>query len=174
MVFMTDTEGMILYTNPSFERIYGLTKQDWDGKTPRILSTRIKPPDFYKKFWKDLKSKKTVRAEFTNRTKSGELVVMESNVNPVINSDGNLVAFLAIQRDVTKQKTAEEQMVKKNRDLERLNKLMVGRELKMAQLKAEIKEFKSKPGVVDGVGVDQRIDGSSFGSETNNNEAEGN
>ena len=56
-------------------------------------------------------------------------------------------------RDITKRKKAEEELEKLNKELkskieelEQVNKLMVGHELKMAELKKEIEELKKRPG----------------------------
>lgn len=54
----------------------------------------------------------------------------------------NKVFVQAIVRDITDQKLREEKLRKKTEDLERLNKLMVGRERKMIDLKREVEELK--------------------------------
>jgi PAS domain S-box-containing protein len=43
--------------------------------------------------------------------------------------------------DITEQKKSQEDLLKQNKELERINKLMVGRELKMKELKSEIKRL---------------------------------
>jgi len=47
-------------------------------------------------------------------------------------------------RDITERKKAEEEIKQKNRDLEKFNKLSVDRELKMIELKKQIKMFEKK------------------------------
>jgi len=55
--------------------------------------------------------------------------------------EGNPTAVIEISRDVTEQKKAEEELKGKLEELERMNKLMVGRELRMAELKKRIEEL---------------------------------
>ncbi|MFA6255070.1 MAG: PAS domain S-box protein [Patescibacteria group bacterium] len=54
----------------------------------------------------------------------------------------------ATVRDITEQKKAEQALKEKINDLERLNKLMVGRELKMVELKERIKQLEAGKSVV--------------------------
>jgi PAS domain S-box-containing protein len=51
---------------------------------------------------------------------------------------GNAIGITGIGRDITERKRGEEKLKKKNADLERFNRLAVGRELKMIDLKKEI------------------------------------
>jgi len=56
------------------------------------------------------------------------------------------VAQQGIIRDITERKKMEEELQKKMHDLERFNKLAVGRELKMIELKKRIKELEARLG----------------------------
>ena len=44
----------------------------------------------------------------------------------------------AIVRDITKRKQTEDAIREKAKELERFNKLMIGREIRMAELKQEV------------------------------------
>lgn len=52
--------------------------------------------------------------------------------------------FIAVFENITKRKEAEEQLKKRNMELEEMNGLMVGREEKMIELKKEIEDLKKK------------------------------
>ena len=107
VIFMTDAAGVISYVNPEFVRVYGYQPEEVVGHaTPRVLKSDLTPPEEYAAFWRQLRDCKVVRREFVNRTKSGQTVVMESCANPVV-AGGELIGFLAIQRDVTTRKATE-------------------------------------------------------------------
>ncbi len=58
-------------------------------------------------------------------------------VSPV-EKDGKIVKYIHIVRDITKRKEAEIEMQKQNKELQQFNKLSVGRELRMVELKRKI------------------------------------
>ena len=51
---------------------------------------------------------------------------------------GNAIAHMASFEDISERKRAENELKKKNEELELFNRLTVGRELKMIELKKEI------------------------------------
>jgi PAS domain S-box-containing protein len=109
-IFLTDTDGGILYVNPAFERLYGWPKVEVIGQNPRILKSGVLPGTFYRHFWSELMSGKIMSAEIINRTRGGNLVTVEASVNPIVAPDGTFLGFLAIQRDITDRKRAEERL----------------------------------------------------------------
>ncbi|MCX9011433.1 MAG: PAS domain S-box protein [Candidatus Methanoperedens sp.] len=106
-MFITNIDGTIIYTNPTFERIYGFSREEALGKTPRILKSGLQPSEAYKPFWDTLLAKKVVTGELINKTKDGRLLNIEGSANPILNDRGDIVGFLAIQRDITGRKQAE-------------------------------------------------------------------
>ncbi|MFH0990115.1 MAG: PAS domain S-box protein [bacterium] len=118
IVFMTDCDSMITYINPSFTRLYGYSEEEVVGKTtPRILKSGIVDSEEYKNFWQQLSEKQVMRGELINRTKDGRLVTVDSSANPIIDVDGNLVGFLAIQNDISEKKKAEEALLHSEENL---------------------------------------------------------
>ncbi len=143
-VFITDADGTIVYINPAFEKMYGYKKEEALGKTPRIIKSGAIPKEGYKQFWSTLLSKKSVSGEMANKAKDGRLLTVEGSANPIVGKSGEIIGFLAIQRDITERKKNEDDMKRKNDELERFNQLAVGRELKMIELKKRIAELEGK------------------------------
>ena len=53
-IFMTDTAGVITYVNPAFENIYGFTREEAIGRTPRIIKSGLIPQEQYQHFLGDV------------------------------------------------------------------------------------------------------------------------
>jgi PAS domain S-box-containing protein len=112
VVFMTDREGIITSVNPEFTRLYGYTPEEVVGKaTPRILKSGNMSGDDYARFWNAIQEKRVVRGTIVNRAKDGRLISVESSVNPIQDEPGEIIGFLAIQRDVTERKQLEQQFL---------------------------------------------------------------
>ena len=62
---------------------------------------------------------------------------------PVI-KDGEVILIIHTVTDVTQKMHTDNELVTKIAELEKMNAVMIGRELKMAELKKELEEFKAK------------------------------
>ena len=107
-MFITDVEGRITYANPAFEKVYGFGVEEALGKTPRIIKSGLIPQERYKDFWDALLSKQVVAGEIVNKTKDGRLILIDGSNNPILDDAGNLLGFLAVHRDITERRRAEE------------------------------------------------------------------
>lgn len=84
------------------------------------------------------------------RHKDGRMTPVLYNAQVYRDDEGNVIGVFAAARDVTTQKKIEEELaVQRNRELERLSemekfqRLTVGRELRMVELKKEIMELRA-------------------------------
>ena len=71
-------------------------------------------------------------------SKDGKRTWLELTTSAAHDKDGKLIGIQGIARDITERKQAENTIKKKNEELKRFNKLAVGRELRMIELKKEI------------------------------------
>ena len=85
----------------------------------------------------------------TIRHRDGRLTDVLYNASVYKNTSGNVIGVFAAARDVTARKRAEEELADQRRreldrlaELEKFQKLTVGRELKMVELKKEIEDLK--------------------------------
>jgi len=104
-IIITDPDGTIIYANRAVEKVTGYTYDEVVGKTPGKLWGGHMPKDFYAKMWETIKVKKeTYKGEVNNVRKNGDPYTAEINVSSVSDEDGQLVFFVGIERDITKEK----------------------------------------------------------------------
>ena len=60
---------------------------------------------------------------------------------PLRDSEGNIVGLVGISRDITEHKETEDRLRRTMSNLERFNRLAVGRELQMIELKREVNDL---------------------------------
>lgn len=87
----------------------------------------------------------------TIRRTDGLLTHVLYNASVYRDTDGNVIGVFAAARDVTAQRKAEEELIDQRRkelqrlaELEKFQKVTVGRELKMIELKSEIEDLKKE------------------------------
>ncbi|MBF2056244.1 MAG: EAL domain-containing protein [Cyanobacterium sp. T60_A2020_053] len=104
-------EPEIVFVNPAFTRMTGYTAEEMIGKTPRILQG----PNTDRKVFETLKGKlrhgKTFFGEAINYRKDGTEFYNQWHIEPIKNDYGELTHYLAIQRDVTAKKEAEQKLI---------------------------------------------------------------
>lgn len=66
------------------------------------------------------------------------------SVSPILDKNNNIEKIIHVVTDITERKKAEADLKKRNKDLEVFNNIAVDRELKMVELKKEIKTLKEK------------------------------
>lgn len=140
IIFTLSPQGKITSLNQVFEKILGWSRDEWIGKefAPLVLpadQTRVS-----EHFSQLLTGAFAPPIEACVLAKSGKCVNLESTAMPIF-SEGKLVELMGIARDITERKKMEE-AVRQSRELERLNKALIGRELRMLELKKEITKLK--------------------------------
>ncbi len=140
-IVITDKDGTIEYVNPFFTQNTGYTLEEAKGQNPRILKSGETSPEVYAELWNTISSGNIWRGELKNKKKNGDTYWESISISPVKNSSGEITNYVAVKKDISKEKIAEEELKKRTEELERMNKLMIGRELKMRELKDEIKRL---------------------------------
>ena len=140
-VMITDKNGTIEYVNPTFSEVTGYAAQEAIGQNPRFLQSKSHPRSFYQDLWDTILAGKTWWGEFFNRKKNGEEFWESTSISAIRNEEGAITHFVAVKQDITEQKHMEEKLRLNVEELERFNKLAIGREIKMIQLKEEINDL---------------------------------
>ncbi|MBM3270340.1 MAG: PAS domain S-box protein [Candidatus Sericytochromatia bacterium] len=115
-IFMTDRDGTVTFVNPAFTRLYGYSAAEVVGKvTPRIIKSGQAPREAYEAFWRALLSQQEVKGELVNKAKDGRLLSIEGSANAIVDDAGDIVGFMAIQRDIGERKQLQAQIAQADR-----------------------------------------------------------
>jgi PAS domain S-box-containing protein len=117
-VFMTDTEGIIEYVNPAFEKVYGFAAQEAVGENPRLIKSGLIPSEQYADFWEALLNDQIVSGEIVNKRKDGRLIPVDSVNASILDINGTRLGFMATHRDITERKQIEQNLTKLATELE--------------------------------------------------------
>ncbi len=109
-VMITNRGGIIDYVNPAFTQITGYEFNEAVGKTPAFLKSGQQDADFYRDFWRAIRSGKAWRGELVNRRKDGSFYTEFMAVSPVADEQNGIVGFVAVKHDVSDRKMLEDEL----------------------------------------------------------------
>ena len=124
-IIITDANGSIQYVNPAFEAITGYAAGEVMGKNPQLLQSGKHGKEFYQHMWLNLTKGKVWRGDIINKKKDGSLYEIEAVISPIMDNNGTINTFIAVQRDVTREKALEAQ-VRQSQKLEAIGTLAGG------------------------------------------------
>ena len=106
-VMVTDPAGVIRWVNPAFTAMSGFSAEDAIGATPRLLHSGVQDRAAYQDMWSTILGGGSWSGEFVNRHRSGHLYTVTQTITPVVDADGTVTHFVAVQTDVTEQRQVE-------------------------------------------------------------------
>jgi len=131
---------IIKYANPKFEEMFGYSQGEMVGKNVSIINapSSKKSEEIAKEIMRVIQTKGGWSGEVNNIKKDGISFWCNVRVSTFDHSEYGKVA-ISVHNDITGKKKAEKELNNKMAELEKLNKLMVGREIKMREIKKSIK-----------------------------------
>ncbi len=112
-VMITEAEPMdktgpkILYVNDAMAQLTGYSKEELIGETPRVLQGPKTDKEELKRLKSKMKKWQPYDTTLINYKKNGEEFYNHFSINPVADETGWFTHWIAIERDVTKQKMRE-------------------------------------------------------------------
>jgi PAS domain S-box-containing protein len=120
IVIITDAQERIEWVNESFTKLTGYTLEEAVGRNPNMLQGPETDLFSIKKIRKRLDAGLPVVEEVLNYSKEGQKYWLRININPVLNSEGKVSKFIAVETDITRQKVYEASIVAIARELTEL------------------------------------------------------
>ena len=108
-VAVTDSQGILQYVNPAFEKITGYSSAEAVGKNQRILKSGKHEEAFYRNLWKTISSGHIWKGRFINKRKDGTLYTEEADISPVFDADGTIINYVSVKRGITEELKKEEE-----------------------------------------------------------------
>ena len=124
-VFVTETDGKIIYVNAAFERMTGYTAEEALGKKPSLLKSGEHPPEYYEDMWTNMEKGVPWTGKIINKKKDGAFCTVQANIFPLKNSAGETTSYVTIQEDVSALAEVEEQL-RQSQKMEAVGRLAGG------------------------------------------------
>lgn len=108
-IVITNAAGIIQYVNPAFEANTGYSREEAVGENPRLLKSDEYDEPFYETLWETISSGKVWEGQLVNKRKNGSLFTEEASISPVKDTNGEIINYVAIKRDITNELIREEE-----------------------------------------------------------------
>ncbi|MGB8707385.1 MAG: PAS domain S-box protein, partial [Dehalococcoidia bacterium] len=112
-IWEIDRNGIYTYASPKVKELLGYEPEEVIGKTPFDLMPAEEAKRVANKFKDIVKNNKPIeRLENINLHKDGHLVILETSGVPIFDNNGQLRGYRGVDRDITKHKQIEEELIK--------------------------------------------------------------
>ena len=136
-----DLKGKIINTNKKLYKMLGYSKEELIGKNLNDITYK---PDIESElnYFKKISESHLDTYETEKRLirKNGELLWVRLVLTPYVSNSDEVEYIIGLVTDISREKKATKKLKQKILELKKINKLMVGREVKMSELKKQIKK----------------------------------
>ena len=102
-VMVTNAMARIDYCNRKALEMLGYESAEIIGRDPSMFASGKTPKHTYDAMWARLKHGEDWNGIFFNRKKSGEELIDESHISPIMDEDSNITHYVAIKLDATER-----------------------------------------------------------------------
>lgn len=107
-VYITDTDSVIQYVNPAFERITGYDREEAVGATPQILNSGQMAEEYYDRLYRTLEAGEVWEQTIIDQRKNGEFYHAYQTITPYETQDGETAGYVAIHSDITESRIQQQ------------------------------------------------------------------
>jgi len=109
-IFITDTDGIIVWANPALLKITGYSLEEVIGQSTRLFRSGRQGQIFYQSLWQTIQKGEVWKGEIVNRHKDGSLYPQEMTITPVMDDNGTITNFVAINQDISERVHMQEEL----------------------------------------------------------------
>ncbi len=135
-VIITNTEGLIEYVNPHFEKTSGYTFDEIKDTNPEFFRTDYQNHNLYNEILEIISIGNQWKGEFYNKRKTGEFYWELASVTPIKNDEKEITHYLIVKEDITRIKGVELELIEAKEKAEKADKL---KDEFLAQMSHEIR-----------------------------------
>lgn len=108
IITKTDKSGTITYVNDEFVKISGFEREELIGFSHNIIRHPDTPAAVFADMWCTIKLKEIWKGRVKNKTKNGDIFIVDATIVPILDSNNEVTEYLAIRQDVTRLLELEE------------------------------------------------------------------
>ncbi len=136
VVYATDLQMRLTSWNKAAEKMYGWREDEVLGKSVFEVTGSKFDPGTRDKLTGELMEKCSVAAQVEHTTRAGNRVIFDSVTLVLRDAGGNVNGFLGVNRDITERILAEEELKRKNEDL---NKTIAEKDILLSEIHHRVK-----------------------------------
>ena len=106
-IVIVGIDGTIQWVNQAFCDITGYDVEEVVGENFKLLNSGRHDSAFFKELWGTILDGRVWRGEIINRRKDGSFYTDEQTITPLVDEQGRVNRFIAIEQDITERKQAE-------------------------------------------------------------------
>lgn len=125
IILLLNSSGFIIYANKAFLENTGFTEKEIIGKHLRAINKYTTSEEYYKTIWKALAQGNSWSGKVEYINKRGEYHKQEASLTPVYNDEKEIVNYVSVGRDITKEEELQE-LLKQKQKLEAIGTLAGG------------------------------------------------
>ena len=147
-VIMVDTDLRIIFANRGYCESLNLFQEEVIGRhcheVAHGLEMACDVADIECPVRRAIETKKPCPAQHTHKDKDGRELTVQLNAYPITDSSDKVVAVVETVFDITDRVALERDLEKRVAELEEFYDMAVGRELRMIELKEDVKRLKAE------------------------------
>lgn len=122
MIFITEPDGTITYANRAVESVTGYSRGEVIGRDPSLWKSDYHDDSFYADIWETIEAGSIWEGQIVNERKDGAEVWFDMTIAPIVDEDGAVEQYVAVDTDVTEQRERKEQITAQKERLGTLNR----------------------------------------------------